>query len=185
MQANGMPLKVYVARSAWKPVDLLEHYQARFARAGFYLPEKALKLPGLELPRITALDPENLWSYLLYVWPESDGTTTLVMGAADLKGRKPRAAEPGNFPAPVFPGAKAIFSANVEFARTLSFTTGATEAELLDFYRQTLPAGGWQERERGAFVRAGRLLRAASKATARGLKVVLVEEAELPALQRP
>ena len=29
IQANGMPLKIFVARSKWKPVALLNHYQKR------------------------------------------------------------------------------------------------------------------------------------------------------------
>lgn len=184
MQANGMSLKVYVARSAWSPRDLLDHYHSRFAGEGFYVPDKPLRLPGLELPRLTALDPKNLWSYLVYVWPEPDGTTTLVMGAADLKGRKPQKNAAG-FPVPPFPGAKVTFTSNVEFAKTMSFVTAATENEVIDFYRQTLPAGGWKEREKGSFVREGRLLRAAAKPTSKGLQVVLVEEADLPALTRP
>ena len=32
IQANGMPLKIFVARSAWKPADLLDHYQAPSGR---------------------------------------------------------------------------------------------------------------------------------------------------------
>jgi hypothetical protein len=184
LQANGMPLKIFVARSAWKPGDLLDHYQARFAKAGFYTPEKPLKLPGLELPRLTALDTESMWSYLVYVWPEPDGSTTLVLGAADLKGKKKDKAASG-FSVAAFPGATVTFTSNVEFARTMSFTAKATEAEVIDFYRQTLPAAGWKEREPGSFVRGGRLLRAATKQTKEGLQVVMVDEADLPPLFPP
>ena len=181
IQANGMPLKIFIARSALKPAELLDHYQARFAKEGFYSPDKPLKLPGLELPRLTALDTETLWSYLVYVWPEPDGTTTLVMGAADLKGRK-KDRNASGFCVPAFPGAKVTFTSNVEFAKTMSFTANATEAEVIDFYRQTLPAAGWKEREPGNFVRNGRLLRAVTRGTKKGLDVVLVDEADLPPL---
>lgn len=184
LQANGMPMKIFVARSKWKPAALLTHYQKRFSQAGFYLPWVPLKLEGLKLPRVTALDTLSLWSYLVYVFPEPDGTTTLVMGAADLKGRAAAKLSTG-FPAPVFPGAKATFASNVEFARTLSFSTVAKEAEVIDFYRQTLPAGGWKERERGSFVRDGRLLRILGKEEGATMRVVLVEEADLPPLEAP
>ena len=184
IQANGMPMKIFVARSKWKPVALLNHYQKRFHAEGFYIPEVPLKLEGLKLPRVTALDTVSLWSYLVYVFPEADGTTTLVMGAADLKGRQVGRVA-GGFPAPVFPGSKATFASNVEFARTLSFTTGAKEEEVIDFYRQTLPSGGWKERERGSFVREGRLLRMLGKPAGKELRIVLVEEADLPPLQAP
>jgi hypothetical protein len=184
MQANGMPMKIFVARSKWKPVALLNNYQKRFSAAGFYIPEVPLKLEGLKLPRVTALDTLSLWSYLVYVFPEPDGTTTLVMGAADLKGRKAGKIA-GGFPAPVFPGSRAAFSSNVEFARTLAFTTGAKEEEVIDFYRQTLPSGGWKERERGTFVREGRQLRMLGKQEGKDLRIVLVEEADLPPLEIP
>ncbi|MBS1150628.1 MAG: hypothetical protein H6Q89_2326 [Myxococcaceae bacterium] len=184
IQANGMPMKIFVARSRWKPVALLNHYQQRFRDAGYYQPEVPLRLEGLKLPRVTALDTISLWSYLVYVFPEPDGTTTLVMGAADLKGRQ-QGRLAGGFPAPAFPGSKATFASNVEFARTLSFTTGAKEEEVIDFYRQTLPSGGWKERERGSFVRDGRLLRMLGKPEGKQLRIVLVEEADLPVLQVP
>jgi hypothetical protein len=184
IQANGMAMKIFVARSKWKPLPLLTHYQKRFEGAGFYLPHVPLKLEGLKLPRVTALDTVTLWSYLIYVFPEPDGTTTLVMGAADLKGRQAGRVA-GGFPAPVFPGARATFASNVEFARTLSFLTGAKEDEVIDFYRQTLPSGGWKERERGSFVREGRLLRMLGRPEGKELRIVLVEEADLPPLQLP
>ncbi len=183
IQANGMPMKIFVARTKWKPVAALRHYEQRFLGEGFFLPPAPLKLQGLDLPRVTALDTKTLWSYLVYAYPEPDGTTTLVMGAADLKGRVLGKKVDG-FPAPVFPGGKTAFSANVEFARTLTFVTTATEDEVVDFYRQTLPSGGWKERERGAFVREGRLLRMLGKAEGKALRVVLVEEADLPALTK-
>ena len=107
------------------------------------------------------------------------------MGAADLKGRKSSKPITGGFPAPLFPGAKASFSSNVEFARTLSFKTNSSETEVIDFYRQTLPAGGWTEREPGSFVREGRLLRMLAKPDGKGLRVVLVEEADLPGMKKP
>ena len=185
LQANGMPLKIFVARSKWKTVDVLLHYQKRFADEGFYVPAVPLELKGLKMPRVTALDTQSMWSYLVYAWPEPDGTTTLVMGAADLKGRKIGKPLAGGFPAPLFPGAKASFSSNVEFARTLSFSTPSSETEVMDFYRQTLPAGGWTEREPGNFVREGRLLRLVAKAEGKALRVVLVEEADLPPLKKP
>lgn len=184
IQANGMPMKIFVARTKWKPVAVLRHYEARFLKEGFYLPPEPLPLKGLDLPRVTALDTVTLWSYLVYAYPEPDGTTTLVMGAADLKGRQPGKIA-GGFPAPLFPGARAAFASNVEFARTLSFTTTAAEDEVVDFYRQTLPSGGWKERERGSFVKDGRLLRLVGKPDGKGLRVVLVEEADLPPLARP
>ena len=56
---------------------------------------------------------------------------------------------------------------------------------MLDFYRQTRCRAGWKERERGSFVREGRLLRMLGKPDGKELRIVLVEEADLPVLQVP
>jgi hypothetical protein len=109
-----------------------------------------------------------------YGWPEPDGSTTLVLGGADLRHRKP--AKPGALP--VFPGAKAPTSFDVEFSTALSFTAKATQEEVIDFYRAVLPSGGWKEREPGTFVKAGRAVRVLAKKQGEALSVVVLEQSD-------
>jgi hypothetical protein len=173
---------VYLARSRWELDRLLLHYAARFADAGFFIPPKLGRLPGLKLPRVVALDDVRRVSFLVYGWPEADGTTTLVLGAADLAHRKP--ATVGGLP--VFPAATAVTSFNVEAATALSFVAKATEAEVIDFYRSVLPSGGWQEREPGTFIKAGRAVRVLSKKQpgSGALSIVVLEDSDQPPLGR-
>lgn len=167
---NGLPIVVYAARSKWKLKDLLEHYARRFVSEGFYLPRRA-RMPGFDAPRVMALDATQMVSFLVYGWPEPDGTTTLMLGAADLGHRKP-ATKSG---LPVFPAAQHVTTFNVEQGSALSFTAKATEAEIIDFYRSVLPSGGWREREPGVFVREGRAVKVLAKPQGAALSVVVLE----------
>lgn len=175
LERNGLPMAVYLARSSWELDRLLLHYAGRFAQAGYFIPPTMGRIPGLKLPRVVALDDVKLISFLVYGWPEEDGTTTLVLGAADLGHRKP--VQDGRLPA--FPGAKSPTTFNLEFATALSFTvTGATQAEVIDFYRSVLPSGGYKEREPGAFVKDGRVVRVLAKKQGAGLSVVVLEQTD-------
>jgi hypothetical protein len=179
MEALGLPLDMRLARSQWKLNDLAIHYARRFIDAGFYIPPHQKPLPGAALPRLTALDPVTMWSYTIIFYPESDGTTTLLLGAADLGHRRP--VEPDRFPAPVFPGATKVTTFELESAHALTFSASVTEEELAAFYRQTLIGAGWREREPGTFVRDGRSIRVLAKPAGNQLGVVVLEDADRPA----
>lgn len=170
LERDGLPMVVYAARSKWTLSELLAHYARRFSDAGFYLP-RGVQLPGLRGPRLVAFDDVKRVSFLVYGWPEADGTTTLMLGAADLGHRKP-AAQGG---LPVFPAAKHVTTFDAEQGTALSFTAKATEAEVIDFYRSVLPSGGWREREPGIFVREARAVKVLAKPRGDELSVVVLE----------
>lgn len=174
LEGGGLPMVVFLAKSSWELDRLLLHYAARFAEAGYFIPPKMGRIRGLKLPRVVALDDVRMVSFLVYGWPEADGTTTLVLGAADLKNRKP--ASGGTVP--VFPGAKSPTRFNVELATALSFTAKATQEEVIDFYRSVLPSGGWKEREPGVFVKDGRVVRVMAKKQGGELAVVVLEQTD-------
>lgn len=174
-ERDGLPLVVYLARSSWDLDRLLLHYAARFAEAGYFIPPKLGRIRGLKLPRVVAFDDTKFVSFLVYGWPEPDGTTSLVLGAADLAHRKAGSGTK----LPLFPGAKAPVNFELEQSSAVSFSAKATEAEVIDFYRAVLPGGGWQEREPGAFVKGGRVLRVLAKPQGAGsLGVVLLEQTD-------
>ena len=174
MEREGLPMVVFLAKSSWELDRLLLHYADRFAEAGYFIPPKMGRLKGLKLPRVVALDDVRMVSFLVYGWPEPDGSTTLVLGAADLQHRK----QGPSGALPVFPGAKSPTSFNVEMATGLSFTARATQDEVIDFYRSVLPSGGWKEREPGAFVKGGRVVRVLAKKQGAELGVVLLDQAD-------
>jgi hypothetical protein len=176
MMVDGQPIKVWAVRSRLRLQELLQSYIDRFEDHGYYLPKpRDIQIQGLDLPKIVAFDPKEHWSYIIWGWPERDGTTTLIIGAADVSPQAKEAAGRGG-QLPVFPGAKAPVVSNVEAARMLAFTTRATEAEVLDFYRQVLPTGGFKERESGTFVKEGRAVRVMVKPARAELSVVVIEQ---------
>jgi hypothetical protein len=181
LEGNGLPMAVFLARSSWELDRLLLHYAGRFAQAGYFIPPKMGRITGLKLPRVVALDDVRMVSFLVYGWPEPDGTTTLVLGAADLAHRKP--AQSGALP--VFPGARSPTTFDVESATALSFTAKATQDEVIDYYRAVLPSGGWKEREPGAFAKAGRVVRVLAKKQGSELSVVVLEQGDEGPISTP
>jgi len=178
IEGGGLPMVLFLAKSSWELDRLLLHYAGRFASAGYFIPPRMGRITGLKLPRVVALDDVRMVSFLVYGWPEADGTTTLVLGAADLQNRK----QVTGGSLPVFPGARGLIRFNIELATALSFTAKATQEEVLDFYRSVLPAGGWKEREPGAFVKDARVVRVLAKKQGVDLSVVVLEQsdADLP-----
>lgn len=174
LERDGLPMRAFLARSSWDLDRLLLHYAARFAAEGYFIPPKLGRISGLKLPRVVALDDVRMVSLLVYGWPEADGSTTLVLGAADLQHRK--RGQGGSLP--VFPGAKSPTRFDIELAQALSFTAPATREEVIDFYRKVLPSGGWKEREPGAFVKQGRVVRVLARQQGAQLAVVVLEQAD-------
>ncbi|MBX7098801.1 MAG: hypothetical protein K1X89_13925 [Myxococcaceae bacterium] len=172
MVVNGVPLKIYAARSRWKLQDLLQHYVRRFEDERFFIDRKA-RLPGLELPHVVALDTESKWSYLVYGFPERDGSTTLILGAADNAHRVPRSAGPT--PWPMFPGGKLLFVSDLEGGRMMHFRAAATADEVRDFYAQVLGQGGWKRQDDGTFTSGERTLTLRVAPGTKGLQVTLLE----------
>ena len=127
LEGGGLPMAVFLAKSTWELDRLLLHYAGRFAEAGYFIPPKMGRITGLKLPRVVALDDVRMVSFLVYGWPEPDGTTTLVLGAADLQNRKQ--AKGGSLP--VFPGAKGATGDAMRpppLSRTLSCSLGCANA---------------------------------------------------------
>lgn len=176
MMVDGRPIKVWAVRSRLRLQELLQSYIDRFEDHAYYLPKpREVRIQGLDLPKIVAFDPKEKWSYIVWGWPERDGTTTLIVGAADVAPQSFRPPSRGG-ELPKFPGAKSPVVSNVEAAQMLAFNTTATETEVLDFYRQVLPSGGFKERESGTFVREGRAVRVMAKPVGGELSVVVIDQ---------
>jgi hypothetical protein len=180
LEAMGLPLDMNIARSKWKLNDLAIHYARRFIQAGFYIPPHQKPLPGSNLPRLSALDPVSMRSYLIVFYPESDGTTTMLLGVADLGHRRPMQVK--DFGVPLFPGAKTPTTFELEGARAIVFSVDVKEEELAGFYRQTLTKAGWVERadEPGTYAKNGRAVHVLARPEGPRLGVVVLEDADRP-----
>ncbi len=82
MRADGIPVKLRSVKSAERPEVILQHLVDRFEAWGFYIPPK--RTQWLREPQLTALDTERLISYTFIIQTNPDGTTTVVLGEANL-----------------------------------------------------------------------------------------------------
>jgi hypothetical protein len=143
MQAQGVPVKLRSVKSAEKPEVILQHMVDRFEQWDFYIPDK--RTQWLKEPQLTALDTERLISYTFILQSNPDGSTTVVMGEANLAQTRP-AQSPI---APLFPGAKDVVSSDVEVARMVSYrlTVSKETPDVEGFYRKQLAQAGYSETE--------------------------------------
>jgi hypothetical protein len=143
MQADGIPVKLRSVKSAERPEIILQHMVDRFEAWGFYIPPK--RPQWFKDPQLTALDTERLISYTFIIQPNPDGTTTVILGEANL-GLRQEQQLPSTL-APVFPGAKDVMNTDVEVARTLSYRVPAATSspDVEGFYRKSLTQDGYTE----------------------------------------
>lgn len=145
MNANGIPVKLRSVKSAERPEVILQHLVDRFEAWNFYIPPSKDRTQWLKEPQLTALDTERLISYTFFLQSNPDGTTTVVLGEANL-GQRQQKTSPI---APVFPGAKEVMSSHLEVARSLSYLVPAarTSPDVQGFYRKELTRAGYTEVE--------------------------------------
>lgn len=170
MRADGIPVKLRSVKSAEKPQVILQHLVDRFEAAGFYIPPDKHRTQWLAEPQLTALDTERLISYTFALQPNPDGTTTVVLGEANLgMARRERAAF-----APVFPGGTDLMQSEMEGARTMTYLAAAAPEKVRDFYLAELRGAGFTEVSSGTWRRAGEELRVSVRPVKAGRVAVIV-----------
>jgi hypothetical protein len=143
MKADGIPVKLRSVKSAERPEVILQHMVDRFEAWGFFIPPK--RSQWLKEPQLTALDTERLISYTFIIRPNSDGSTTVVLGEANLGLWQKQLSTI----APVFPGAVGVMNSELEVAKTLSYRVPAasTTPDVEGYYRKLLTQEGYTEPE--------------------------------------
>lgn len=145
--ANGIPVKIRSVKSAERPEVIIDHLLERFEQWGFYVANNQKQF--LSDAHLTALDTNRLISYTFIVQPNADGSTTVVMGEANLSQPQGKTSPI----APVFPGAKEVMTSDLEVARTLTYhvPAGRSTPDVAGFYRQELTKAGYTETEPGIY----------------------------------
>jgi hypothetical protein len=170
MRADGIPVKLRSVRSAEKPEIIVQHLVRRFEAAGFYIPPDRHRTQRLAEPQLTALDTDRLISYTFILQPNPDGTTTVVLGEANLAlARK----EQSTF-VPVFPGGTDVMQSEMEGARSLTYTVTADQGKVREFYLTELRGAGFTETSPGIWNRSGEELRVAMRPGSAGRVVVII-----------
>lgn len=170
MRADGIPVKLRSVLSAEKPEVILQHLVDRFEDAGFYIPPDKHRTQWLAEPQLTALDTERLISYTFVLQPNPDGTTTVVLGEANLgQARREQSAF-----APVYPGGTDVMQSDMEGARTMTYLVSAAPEKVRDFYLTELEAAGFTEGSTGEWLRGGEEVRVAVRPVKAGRVSVIV-----------
>lgn len=157
MKVLGMPIRLRGLRVRLPLQQIMETYADAFARAGFYLPPRS-HLGNIPQPTLVALDVDRLIAYAVIFEPHADGTTTLLLGEANVGLMDKQ----GESLAPLFPGAQGVMRSDQEDAQVLVFEAKAKPAEVQSFYREVLGKAGFTEAEPsrapGLFTRKGEQL---------------------------
>ncbi|WP_158501571.1 hypothetical protein [Vitiosangium sp. GDMCC 1.1324] len=170
MRADGIPVRLRSVKSAEKPQVILQHLVDRFQAAGLYIPPDSHRTQWLAEPQLTALDTERLISYTFVLQPNPDGTTTVVLGEANLaEARQEQSAF-----APVFPGGTDLMQSDLEGALAMTYVAEADPTKVRDFYLKELSAAGYAESESGTWRRRGEELRVGLRQAAPGKVVVII-----------
>lgn len=170
MRADGIPVKLRSVKSAEKPQAILQHLVDRFEAAGFYIPPDNHRTQWLAEPQLTALDTDRLISYTFVLQPNPDGTTTVILGEANLGlARREQSAF-----APVFPGGTDLMQSEMEGARTMTYLASAEPAKVRDFYLAELRGAGFTEVSAGTWRRGGEELRVSVRPVKAGRVAVIV-----------
>ncbi|WNG53987.1 hypothetical protein F0U59_03655 [Archangium gephyra] len=170
MRADGIPVRLRSVKSAEKPQVILQHLVDRFEAAGFYIPPDHHRTQWFQEPQLTALDTDRLISYTFLLQPNPDGSTTVILGEANLgMARREQAAF-----APVFPGGKDVMQSEMEGARTMTYLAQTEPEKVRDFYLKELSGAGFSETSMGTWRRGGEELRVSVRPVKEGQVAVIV-----------
>lgn len=170
MRADGIPVKLRSVKSAEKPQVILQHLVRTFEAAGFYIPPDKHRTQRFAEPQLTALDTERLISYTFVLQPNPDGTTTVILGEANLgMARREQSAF-----APVFPGGTDLMQSEMEGARTMTYLAEAESEKVRDFYLSALGSAGYSEDSSGTWRRGSEELRVAVRPVKVGRVAVII-----------
>ena len=137
-KAIGVPMKLIAVRSRANVEEVRRSLMKQFHEAGLYVPPAGDIT--LHQTTIVGLDPVSLIAYSAVLRPNEDGTSTAVLGTSFLQ-RAERAGLPDW--GPVYPGATAVVTTDVELMRTATYSVNKSEAEVRQFYDTVMPGAGF------------------------------------------
>jgi hypothetical protein len=141
MNSDGIPVQLKAAVSKESIIALRDYYVAEFTHAGLYIAPGREQSQPTRYPELTGLDVDRLVSYTVILQPNKDGSTTVIMGTADVS-QLTHKTRPSDF-APLPPDATHISRMSTESQQLILFTVKQSEKELNDFYAKTLAGAGY------------------------------------------
>lgn len=151
---DGMLVRMRSVVSKKDVSALKAHVIERFKKADLYLADDVNDAKLTSAEQVTALDPDNLVSYTVLFQKGKKGTTTVIVGAADLSKRASSGGAAQAF-APVMPGAGGVSVTSLESMKTMTYPVHATPAEIKKYYSGAMAVQGYVEVEPQVFEREG------------------------------
>ena len=156
-EALGMPVSIHAVRSA-ESVEVIEaHLRRQFQEAGLFLPPRQHVEPISSEVQVTGLDPDTYIAYTVFLQPNPDGTTTVLLTEAFLEERRREA--PGDSFVPLMPGARGVLHSSTESTSVVQYSVKARREDARSFHSRTLTGTGYREVEPGVFQRGAEVLR--------------------------
>jgi hypothetical protein len=183
-EALGMPVSIHAVRSQEKVEALEQHFRRQFQEAGLYLPPPQHLVPITRDVQVTGLDPDTYIAYTVFLQPNPDGTTTVILTEAFLAERR---REQGSGFAPMMPGARSPLRSRTEGTEVLQYAVKASLEEVHQFHARALVTqGGYREVEPGVFQRGADVLRVSTQPLDNGeVSVVLLKRQDVKGALTP
>ena len=156
LQSMGVPVMAKAVRTRLTPEQAQKWIAASFRREELYIPKPEAQFQLQGAPQLTGYDPVARRTYTAIFKANADGSTTVVLGTADVsKSMVPRPV----LAVPVFPGATHAVESQQEGGLALSYVVAASQAELDSFYTELLGPAGWRRDDAThGWVKEGQLL---------------------------
>lgn len=151
IETNQIPVTIRAAVSHRSADALLDYYFQEFAHAGLYVAPANKQTKSTIYPELTALDVDTRTSYTVILQPNKDGSTTVIMGSADLS-NFPNQSTPQDF-APLPPEAYKVSRINTEGQQLIFFATTQSEKQVSDYFGKELPVSGYKLDKDGRYTR--------------------------------
>jgi hypothetical protein len=150
MLATGVPVKLHAVVSKRRYEDVAAAVVKSFQQQGLYIAPESHQPQLVKEPQLTGLDPVKMITYTVILQPNKDGTTTVILGEANIG--KIQRGSPADF-APMFPGARNVIHTDVEAMKTVMYDVLASRAEVEAFYKDSLLKAGYTRDAVGSYRR--------------------------------
>jgi len=145
--ANHIPMNLAVFETRADPGEVLEHYALHFTKMNWAWQGVLDNAEVVPYPAISATDPAERLQMSVMVIRHPDGSSTVVLGLADMTVLDTPPLVPDTGDLPVYPGTQplAVRSTDSELhSWTVSFVTPDAPEKVESFYRDQLTALGFR-----------------------------------------
>lgn len=181
LSSMGVPVMARAVRTRLKPEMALRWMVGSFRRNNLYIPPPNRQYQLQGAPQLTGYDPVALRTFTAIFKENSDGSTTIVCGTADVSRSDWAGAKTS---VPVLPAAIEVLESRLETALSVSYLVRASEDEVGSFYRDVLGSSGWAfVDEMKGWTKGGKLLTLTQTKSTEGRQRVVVVERTVGAAQ--